>query len=219
MMGTVIVVGYGPGVGAGAAEAFADIGYPVALIARDREKLRDAEERYRARGWQAAGFAADAADAAALQQAVETASETLGPPDVLIYNAARGGAGPVMALEPERMIDDFRVSVAGALVAVHAVAPGMMARGAGSILFTGGGLALHPSPSAPSLTIGKVGIRALALMLAQELAPHLVRVGTVTIATGVEPNGPASPERIGAAFLSLHRSPPDPSTFEIVIGA
>lgn len=219
MNGTAIIVGYGPGVGAGVAEAFAQVGHPVALIARDRKKLDEAVERYRGLGWRAAGFVADAADSAALREAIAVATKVLGPPDALIYNAARGGSGPVMALEAEQLIADFRLSVAGALVAVQAVVPGMVRRGAGSVLFTGGGLALRPSPSAPSLTIGKVGIRTLAFMLAQELAPQSVRAGTVTIATGVAPSGPGSPERIGAAFLSLHQTPPDPATFEIVIRA
>jgi NAD(P)-dependent dehydrogenase (short-subunit alcohol dehydrogenase family) len=217
--GTVIIVGYGPGVGAGAAEAFAAQGHPVALVARNPEKLDEAVGRYKVKGWNAAGFPADVSDVAALKHALIAATGTLGPPDVLVYNAAKGGPGPVMALEAEHLMGDLRISVAGALVAVQAVVPGMIARRLGSVLFTGGGLALYPSPSAPSLAIGKSGIRTLALMLAKELAPQGIRAGTVTIATGVAPGGPGSPERIGAAFLSLHQTPPDPKTCEIVLRA
>jgi len=92
----------------------------------------------------------------------------------------------------------------------------MIARGGGTLLFTGGGLALHPSPQAPSLSIGKAGLRALALMLAQELAPAGIRVGTVTIAGMVAPGTAFAPQRVAEAFMALHRGAPDPSTAEIV---
>lgn len=74
----------------------------------------------------------------------------------------------------------------------------------------------YPSPQAPSLSVGKAGIRALALMLAEELAPMGIRVGTVTIAGQVEPGTAFAPERIAEACLSLHRGQPDPKTAEIV---
>ena len=54
------------------------------------------------------------------------------------------------------------VNIGGAMVAAQAAAPKMMARGSGSILFTGGGFALQPHPDYLSLSIGKAGIRALA---------------------------------------------------------
>jgi NAD(P)-dependent dehydrogenase (short-subunit alcohol dehydrogenase family) len=93
----------------------------------------------------------------------------------------------------------------------------MQARSRGSILFTGGGFALYPSPQAPALSLGKASIRALALILAQELAPAGVRVGTVTIMGTVTPGTSLDPNRIAAAFLDLHRGLPDPATAETMI--
>ena len=92
----------------------------------------------------------------------------------------------------------------------------MRARGGGSLLFTGGGFAMHPSAGAPTLYIGKGAIRALALMLADELAPQGIRSGTVTIAGAVGANG-IPPERIAEAFIALHRGKPDWASAEIVL--
>lgn len=214
--GPAIIIGYGPGVSAAVAEAFAREGYPLALIARDAAKLDRVVEVLRASGFEAQGFAANSGDAAALTSALVAARDAFGDAEVLVYNAALWRPGPVLATTPESFDADFQVCVTGALVAARALAPAMIAATRGTLLFTGGGLALYPSPQAPSLSVGKAGIRALALMLAAELAPEGIRVGTVTIAGEVAAGTPFAPEKIAEAFLALHRSPPDPATAEIV---
>ncbi|MFM9829096.1 MAG: SDR family NAD(P)-dependent oxidoreductase [Sphingomonas sp.] len=214
--GPAIIIGYGSGVSGAVAEAFAKEGYPLALIARDAAKLDAAVAAFRASGVEARGFVADAGDAAALTATLDAARDALGDAAVLVYNAALWRPGPVLATTAESFDADFRVCVTGALVAARALAPAMIAAGRGSLLFTGGGLALYPSPQAPSLSVGKAGIRALALMLAKELAPNGIRVGTVTIAGEVAAGTPFAPEKIADAFLALHRSPPDAATAEIV---
>lgn len=215
--GSAIIIGYGPGVGAGVASAFALLGHPLGLIARDGGKLQAAAADFSGRGFRAEGFPADAGVEASLTAAIDAAIVRTGEPDVLIYNAARWRPGPVLDLSPEALVEDFRICVAGALTSARALAPGMISRGRGSILFTGGGLALYPSPQAPSLSIGKGGIRALALMLAAELAPRNIRVGTVTIAGTVDPDTAISPARIGEAFVALHQSKADPKTAETIL--
>lgn len=214
--GPAIIIGYGPGVSGAVAEAFAKEGYPLALIARDTAKLDAAVTAFHASGIAARGFAADAGHATALTTALDAARDAFGDAEVLVYNAALWRPGPVLATTPESFDADFQLCVTGALVAARALAPAMIAAGRGTLLFTGGGLALYPSPQAPSLSVGKAGIRALALMLAAELAPSGIRVGTVTIAGEVAAGTPFAPEKIADAFLALHRSPPDPATAEVV---
>lgn len=99
---------------------------------------------------------------------------------------------------------DFRVCVVGALIAARALAPAMVAEGRGTLLFTGGGFALYPSSSAPSLSIGKAGLRSLALMLAEELRPQGLKVATITIAGSIAEGTPFAPSRIAAAFMAAH---------------
>jgi NAD(P)-dependent dehydrogenase (short-subunit alcohol dehydrogenase family) len=209
--GTAIIVGHGPGVGDASARAFAAGGHTVALIARDGKRAAHAAE---AIGRGAVGIGADASDEASLTAALDEAQRTLGAPSVLLYNAALWRPGPVLSTKVEELIADYRTDVVGAFVAARWAARRM---GPGTaILFTGGGLALHPSAEAPSLSIGKSAIRTLALMLADELAPLGIRVGTVTIAGQVgSPGLPA--ERVADAFVALAQGTPDRSTAEIVV--
>lgn len=129
---------------------------------------------------------------------IGAAEARFGDPEVLVYNAAAWRPGPVLALRPEQLVADFQVCTVGALVAARAVAPAMQARKRGTIIFTGGGYALFPSAGAPSLSIGKAGIRALALMLATELEPSGVRVGTVAPGTRFDPDA------IARRYLDIH---------------
>lgn len=205
-----VILGYGPGLGAAVAEGFAQAGFGLALIARDAEKLARAAAAYTERGIETYSFAADAGDTTALSNALDLLHRRLGDPEILVYNAAAWRTGPVLALSPEALEDDFRICVSGALAAVRAVAPAMAAAGRGTILLTGGGFALYPTASAPSLSIGKAGLRALALMLAAELAPQGVNVATITIMGTIAEGTPFAPARIAAAFRAAHESPAKP---------
>jgi NAD(P)-dependent dehydrogenase (short-subunit alcohol dehydrogenase family) len=94
----------------------------------------------------------------------------------------------------------------------------MRACGTGTILFTGGGLAIDPTGWLPaaSLAIGKAGLRSLALTLHQELAPDGIHAGTVTIAGQIQPGTSFDPDSIAAAFWSMHTDPPGRFRNEIV---
>ena len=217
MSKTAVIIGYGPGVGAASAQAFAAEGYALALLARNTGKVEAAAHALTEAGQKAHAFPADAADEASLTQALHAAREALGDPEVLLYNAAHWRPGPVLSVSAEDLVVDVRTCVAGALTAARIVTPAMRAAGRGSILFTGGGFALYPSPMAPALSIGKAGIRALAHMLAEELAPDNIRVGTVTIMGVVTPGTALAPEKVAEAFIALHHGAPDPKTAETML--
>ncbi len=67
---------------------------------------------------------------------------------------------------------------------------------------------MYPSPDFGSLSLGKVGIRSLAKMLADALKPDGIRVGTITICGTVSPEDPKySPEQIAEEYWSFHANP------------
>jgi NAD(P)-dependent dehydrogenase (short-subunit alcohol dehydrogenase family) len=121
-------------------------------------------------------------------------------------------------LTPEAALADFAVNVAGALAATRAVLPGMRAAGRGTILFTGGGLALDPTGWLPaaSLAIGKAGLRSLAQTLHAELAPQNIHAGTVTIAGMVAAGTAFDADRIAQAFWAMHEDAPGAFRGEII---
>ena len=94
-----------------------------------------------------------------------------------------------------------------ALVASQAVFPAMKAAGRGTLLFTGGGLALFPEYGQkwPALTAGKAALRALVIAMAGEFKEHGIRVGTVTVCDEVKPNTPFAPDLIAQRFDDMYQ--------------
>jgi NAD(P)-dependent dehydrogenase (short-subunit alcohol dehydrogenase family) len=207
------MIGIGPGLGAALARRFAQGGCAVLGLARDPAKIA-AEPGL-------TPWRADAADAAGLATALlEGAAAIGGQIDVLIYNAYRAtmaASGP-SSLDPDDVVEDFRVNVAGALTAAQTVLPGMRKAGRGTILLTGGGLALDPTGWLPaaSLALGKSALRSLAQTLHAELAPAGIHAATVTIAGQIQPGTPFAPDRIAEAFWSLHADPPGQFRNEVI---
>ncbi|MDD3180334.1 MAG: SDR family NAD(P)-dependent oxidoreductase [Opitutaceae bacterium] len=208
-----VIVGYGPGIGHSLAKAFAHEGHTLALISRIPGKHESLRQSL---GAAAHGFAADAGDAASLQTAFASIRGQLGDPSVLIYNAYSSHPGKPTTLNVDGLMDDFRINVAGALVATMEVLPAMKASRQGTIIFTGGGLALQPWAEQASLSIGKAGLRSLAFTLAQELQGTNIQVGTVTICGMVKPGTHFDPDKIAASFIGLHYSSCKPHNVEVV---
>ena len=102
---------------------------------------------------------------------------------------------------------DLQVNIVGALVSAQCVIGEMKAAQRGTILFTGGGLALEPESNYSSLAVGKAGMRSLALSLHKELTPFHIHVATVTICGLVKEGTRFSPDKIAEVFFQLHRQP------------
>ncbi len=202
-----VIVGAGPGVSQAVAQRFGREGYRLALVARRAGSLTGLTDALRNLGIAAHAFTADAGDFGALRAAFALIRSQMGEVDVLVHNAAAGAAGMPSQVDPERLVADLRVSVVAALVAAQEVIPAMQARGRGTILFTGGGLALNPWPQAASLAIGKAGLRNLTYSLGAELEPSGIHVGTVTIAGPVQPGTHFDPDLIAEVYWQLHSQP------------
>lgn len=204
-----VIAGAGPGVGLAVARRFAREGFAVALIARREAALAAMVAAITAEGGTARGFAADLTDLDALRGAVGRIAAEMGPAAALVWNAGRWIETPAMALDPADLETELRLCVVGALVATQTVAPAMRAAGGGTILFTGGGLALAPQYGAavPALTAGKAALRALTHAMAGELAGAGIHLATVTIAGTVAPGGPFDPDRIAMRYWALHTEP------------
>ena len=203
---TCTIVGVGPGLSSAIAERFAQGGYAVGLIARSKPVVRMLSERLSDLG-EAAWACADAGDEHALQNALIAVEQRLGPTDVLIYNASVMRAEGALAVSPATIRAEFDVNLIGALISAQHVAPGMVARGSGTVLFTGGGLALEPYPEWASLALGKAALRNLAFSLYKELAPKNVHVAIVAVCGIVEEGGLFDPRSIAQEYWRLATQP------------
>lgn len=199
------IVGMGDGIGLAVSRRFAREGFAIAMIARNAAKLQGFKDTLEAEGYQAHSFIADAGSETSLKSAFTSIQEQFGNLEVLVYNAATPKMENILNETLESLTNDFKINVAGALTATQAVLPSMKAQGKGTILFTGGGFSMYPSPDFGSLSIGKAGIRSLAKMLADALKSNGIRVGTITVCGIVNPDDPKySPERIAENYWSFH---------------
>jgi short-subunit dehydrogenase len=198
------LVGVGSGLGMAIARRFGREGYRLALLARREEELAEHAAALQANGIKALGFSVDAADSAALIGVFKQIRQSLGDPDVLVYNVAALKQSSLLTITAEELVQDFRANVAGALTSIQQVVGGMQKQRRGTILLTGGGLALDPSPQFASLALSKAAIRNLSFSFAKELKESGVHVATVTICGAIESGTRFDPDKIAQAYWELH---------------
>ncbi|TDP91081.1 SDR family NAD(P)-dependent oxidoreductase [Labedaea rhizosphaerae] len=213
-MSGAVVVGAGPGIGRAVAARFAREGLPVAVIARRARTVRDTAATLREFAVPVVELVADSTDEAGLRAALDKAAAELGPPDVLVYNAAVIQADGVGDLTARGHLDAYAVNVVGAHTAAAHVAPWMAERGHGTIIVTGGMPA--PVPGYVSLSIGKAAVRTLLRLVAEQFGPSGVHVATVTVRGAVAPGTDYDPDDIAEHYWRLHAQPAGAWEFEVV---
>ena len=206
----LLIVGAGPGISLSTAKKFGKEGFKVALVSRRIDALQKYEEELRAEGITANGFPGDVSSEVSLKAAIDSVIKQYGKIDVFLYNAAAIRLGKPTTLSIDDLVKDFKINVAGALSSVKEVLPYLEN---GTILLTGGGLAIHPFADYASLAIGKAGIRSLAHSLHQELSVKGVYVGTLTIKGFVKEGTYYSPENIGDTFYSMYETKKEVEVF------
>ncbi|KUP25925.1 SDR family NAD(P)-dependent oxidoreductase [Paenibacillus sp. DMB5] len=200
----IVVVGAGPGVGNHVAKKFGVNNFRVVLVSRNQDTLNQYVKELSSEGIEAYAVAADAASLASLTEAFDQIKKTYGLTDVLVYNAAILKGGKPTSLTAESLVSHYQVDVAGALHSALQVIPDQVKQQEGTILFTGGGLAMYPSADYAALGIGKAAMRNLAFSLAEELKPQGIFVGTVTIAGTVAQGTHFAPDLIADKYWELY---------------
>jgi NAD(P)-dependent dehydrogenase (short-subunit alcohol dehydrogenase family) len=212
--GPAIIVGAGGGLGTPIVEELTAEGYPVALMARDDDGLQEQTAELARSGHTARAYRADAGDAENLSAAISQAVDEMGEPDILLYNVADLAPDKPDELTTAEWNSRFAVNMTGAKVAADAVLPRLRG-GHGTLLFTGGGYSLHPSPKFTALSVGKAALRAYVMALFEDQRPRGVHAATVTI--GGDIGGPGfEPAAIARRYLELLHQPPGKWTAEIL---
>lgn len=201
----IAIVGAGSGISQAVAEKFGSEGFTIVLIARTLEKLQNIQKYLFDKGYPCYYFEADATKEKSLKKAFKKISDQLGDVDVLVYNAAKHRRLNILEESIDNLAEDFKVNVGGALACIKLVLTPMKIHNSGTILLTGGGLAIKPHPDYCSLALGKAGIRNLTLQLAHQLHSTDIKVGTVTIDGIVTSTDPKyNPTEIAKQFWKIH---------------
>lgn len=200
-MPTLLIIGAGPGIGQATARRFGRDGWRVVLAARNEGKLGELASDLAAQGVDASTATVDAGDAAAVAKLIEEVAASDGGLDTVHYNAAVLRSAPFFSMTDEEIAEALAVNIGGALAAIRAARRVFSGRG-GTVLLTGGGLALHPSPDAVTLGLGKAGIRHMAEALEAPMAAEGVHLATVTVNRTVAADSPDA-DGVAERFWSL----------------
>jgi NAD(P)-dependent dehydrogenase (short-subunit alcohol dehydrogenase family) len=174
------VIGAARGIGRAIAEAFAAEGANVALVDRDPEVSVTAAAL--ARHAKVSALVGDATDAGAMRQSAERALQEHGRIDHLVFAVAIGSGKfgfPFWNLAPADWPRVLEVNVVGAVNALHAFAPALIARGSGSVLLIASVAGQIGSQTDPPYSASKAALINFAQCAAKDLAPHNVRVNAL----------------------------------------
>jgi len=176
----VFISGGATGIGASLVEHFARQGAQVAFVDRQEAAGRALADGLAADGCPAPLFLPlDLRDIPALQQAVATVGERLGPVSVLVNNAAHDERHRIEDVTVEFWEDRMQVNLRHQFFAAQAVLPMMRAAGSGSIINMGS-VSWHVGQGGmPGYTTAKAGIEGLTRGLARDLGPDRIRVNCI----------------------------------------
>jgi gluconate 5-dehydrogenase len=110
---------------------------------------------------------------------VDQISQSVGPITCLVNNAGIHLKKPAVETTPAEFELVLRTHILGAHALVRAVAPGMMERKHGSILFTASMASLFGIPLVIAYTAAKTAMVGMVRGYATEFSPHGVRVNAI----------------------------------------
>ena len=180
----VIVTGAGRGIGRAVAERLAREGARIALIDLDAETGDQAEKDLRDAGLDATFVQADVAEKSQVQAAVDRVVRELGPPDVLVSNAALVRTTDFFTAGAAEIDPILNVNVRGGMLVARAVARAMIDGGRpGAIVTMSSITAAQGSPGMVAYSASKGAVAAMTRSLAVLLAEHDIRVNAVAPGT------------------------------------
>ena len=122
----------------------------------------------------------DVADAAAVRDWVAAVESELGPPTLIIPNAAIVTLAGVRDVTAEQWSRELRTNLDGAFHLAQATSLRLLDRKLpGRIVFIGSWAAHAPHNAIPAYCVAKAGVRMLCKCMALELAPHGILVNEV----------------------------------------
>ncbi len=233
-----IVTGASRGIGAEIARRFAAEGAAVAVAARTTESgtsplagtIGETVTQIREAGGAAVAIHTDLAKPSDREQLVAETTSQLGPPDILVSNAAVTYFTRVEDFTPKRYALMFAVQVEAPFHLATLVLPGMREHGAGWILNISSIAARHPAiPPGPFAGRGgtvygmcKAAIERFSTGLAAELYPDNIAVNALSPTKVVptpgtlfhhltsgddDPNAEPAAVMAEAALMLCHREP------------
>jgi short-subunit dehydrogenase len=181
---TVVITGASSGIGTELARGLARRGYPLVLVARRRDRLDDLAGDLRAEYPVAVEvMALDLADSTARAQLTERITNE--PVAGVCNSAGFGTNGVFYRLPIEREREEVTVNVVALMELTHAALPGMVQRGAGSVLNIASIAGFQPIPYMAVYSATKAFVQTFSEAIHEEL--HGTGVSVTVLCPGPVP--------------------------------
>jgi NAD(P)-dependent dehydrogenase (short-subunit alcohol dehydrogenase family) len=214
---TFIITGASSGIGAATALRFAREGARLILGARGAEALHRIEGQINQSNGRAVAVPGDVTDPEYAAALVARAEAEFGGLDGAFNNAGTLGSGAMLAdtsaAEWTRVID---TNLTAAYHAVRAQVPALLARGGGSLIFTGSFVGVTATlPGMGAYAAAKAGLTGLVQALAVEYGPKGIRAnallpgGTLTAMAGDAATNPDTRAFISGLHALKRMAAPD----------
>ena len=209
--GVAILVGAGDAIGAAVARRFAKGGYIVCICRRDATKSRGLVDELNAARHGAHAFSVDARQEAEVQKLFADVERNIGPIEICLYNAGSNVNKPLLETTEKLFFKAWELACYGGFLVGREAARYMLARGRGTIFFTGATASVRGGKGFAAFSSAKFGLRAVAQAMARELGPRNIHVVHLLIDAGVDSE--AIHRRMKAARgIEASEIPPDSLT-------
>ena len=231
MPSAALVIGAGDATGGAIARRFARAGYVACVTRRSLDKLEPLVARIAAEGGKARAFASDARKEDEVVALVEQIESEVGPIEVLVFNIGANVRSSILEESARKYFKIWEMACFGGFLNAREVARRMVARGRGTIVFTGATASMRGGAGFAAFAGAKHALRALAQSMARELGPRGVHVAHVVIDGAIdtafirenfpdryalkEQDGILNPEHIAENYWMLHQQPRDAWTHEL----
>ena len=169
------------GSGGGCALALAQAGAKVVVnYHSNHEAAQEVVAAIRHMGGEAMSWQADVADRESVAAMIEAAWERLGPVDTVIANAVTSTRKSFLETDLETLRRTLDVALLGNFHVCQIAARRLVeAKLEGSMTVIGSLHAVYPLPVAFDYNVAKAAVHHMAMTMANELAPHRIRVNVV----------------------------------------
>jgi NADP-dependent 3-hydroxy acid dehydrogenase YdfG len=226
-----LVIGAGDSTGGAIARRFAREGFAVCATRRDADKLQPLLEELRAQGGTAYGFASDARKEEEVVALIEKIESEIGPIEVLVFNIGANVPCSILEETARKYFKIWEMACFSGFLNAREVARRMVARGRGTILFTGATAGVRGAANFAAFAGAKHALRALAQSMARELGPRNIHVAHIVVDGAIDTefirtsfperyatkdqDGILNPDHIAENYWYLHTQPRDAWTHEL----
>lgn len=209
---TILITGAAQGLGAGIARHLSQLGARLILMDYNREGL---DRTVGECGGKPHAITVDLSDAADTDRAIAAALEGVDHLDTLIHNAAILEPKAFVAMDLKHFKRTLDVGLQAGFQLAHAVWPGMVAAGGGTLIFVSSRSGIEGFVEETAYCAAKHALEGFSKCLAMEGKPH--GISSVTITPGMYMHTPMSertysaelrqkwvePDRLAPAFAKL----------------